>query len=267
MLSLDGEKTSLKHKVDINCDLGESYGSFKVGYDEKVMPYITSANVACGFHAGDPVVMAKTVRLAKQHNVAIGAHPGFPDLMGFGRREMKLTQEEAKNYIIYQVGALQAFAKTIGAELQHVKTHGALYNMAMKDAALAKAIVESVVAVDSKLIVFAQLKSKVAEVATKAGLRVAYEVFADRAYNSDGSLVSRKIKGAVIEDSKTVTERAIEMVKEKRVIAVNGKAIDLGEVHTICVHGDNLKAVELVKSLQKRLKKAGIEVVSVGKFV
>jgi UPF0271 protein len=257
----------LKPRVDINCDLGESYGRFKVGCDEKVMPYITSANIACGFHAGDPVVMAKTVKLAKQHDVAIGAHPGFPDLMGFGRREMKLAYEELKNLVIYQIGALQAFAKTVGVGVQHVKPHGALYNMAMTDDTLAKAFVEAVVAFDSKLIVFAQANSKVAEVAAKAGLRVAYEVFADRAYNSDGSLVSRATTGAVIENAKEVTERAIEMVKEKRAVAVDGSVVDLGEVHTICVHGDSLRAVELVKALRKRLERAGVEVVSVGRFV
>ena len=257
----------MKLKVDINCDLGESYGSFKIGHDEEVMPYITSANIACGFHAGDPMVMAYCVKLAKQHNVAIGAHPGFPDLMGFGRREMKLSGEEVRNYIIYQVGTLQAFAKAVSTGLQHVKPHGALYNMAMKDAALARAIVEGIAAFDSDLIVFAPLKSIMAEVATKAGLRAAYEVFADRAYNRDGSLVSRAVSGAVIADPKMVTERAIKMVKEKRVVAVDGKVVDLGEVHTICVHGDNLKAVALVKSLRNGLEKAGIVVVSVGKFV
>jgi len=257
----------LKLKVDLNCDLGESYGNFKVGFDRQVMPHITSANIACGFHAGDPVVMASTVKLAKQHNLAIGAHPGFPDLMGFGRREMKLTKEEATNYIIYQVGALQAFAKAAGVELQHVKPHGALYNMAMKDAVLARAIVEAISTVDSKLIIFAIAESELAKAASKVGLRVACEVFADRAYNSDGSLVPRAVTGAVIENARTVTERAVGMVKEKRVTAIDGKTVDLDEVHTICVHGDNLEAVALVKALRKGLEKAGVEVVSVGKFL
>jgi UPF0271 protein len=257
----------LKLKVDINCDLGESYGNFKIGCDEEVMPHITSANVACGFHAGDPVIMARTVKMAKQHGVAIGAHPGFPDRVGFGRREMKLSDEEVKNYTIYQVGALQAFAKTVGTSLQHVKPHGALYNMAMKDATLARAIIEGIAICDSDLRVFAQAKSEMAKVAAKAGLRVACEVFADRAYSLDGSLVSRAVSGAVIEDPKIVTERAVAMVKEKSVVAVDGKVVDLGEVHTICVHGDNLQAVALVKALRKGLEKAGISVVSVGKFV
>jgi UPF0271 protein len=257
----------LKLKVDLNCDLGESYGNFKIGFDKQVMPHITSANIACGFHAGDPVVMASTVKSAKQHNVAIGAHPGFPDLMGFGRREMKLAKEEATNYIIYQVGALQAFAKAAGVELQHVKPHGALYNMAMKDAVLAKAIVEAISTVDSKLIIFAIAESELTKAASKVGLRVACEVFADRAYNSDGSLVPRAVTGAVIEDARTVTERAVGMVQEKRVMAIDGKTLDLDEVHTICVHGDNLEAVALVKALRKGLEKAGVEIVSVGKLL
>jgi len=261
------EKTGLKLRVDVNCDLGESYGHFKTGCDEEVMSHISSANIACGFHAGDPMVMERSVKLAKQHNVAVGAHPGFPDLMGFGRREMKLSREEVKNYIIYQVGALQAFVRTVGTGLQHVKPHGALYNLAMKDTALARAIVEGITAFDSDLTVFTQAKSELAKVATKASLRVAYEVFADRAYNPDGSLVSRTVSGAVIEDPKMVAERAIKMVKEKRVVAVDGKLVDLGEVDTICVHGDNLKAVALVKSLRNGLQKAGISVVSVGKRV
>lgn len=238
-----------------------------MGFDEQVMPHITSANIACGFHAGDAVVMADTVKLAKQHNVAIGAHPGFPDLLGFGRREMRLSKEEAKNYLIYQVGALQAFTKAAGAELQHVKVHGALYNMAMKDTVLAEAIVEAVSAVDSRLIIFVVAKSALGKAAAMAGLRIAYEVFADRAYNFDGSLVSRTVAGAVIEDARTVAERAVAMVKERRVAAMNGRIVELGEVQTICVHGDNLEAVALVKALRKGLERAGIEVASVGSFL
>jgi UPF0271 protein len=257
----------LKPKVDINCDLGESYGQFKIGCDEDVMPHITSANVACGFHAGDPMVMKRSVELAKRHKVAVGAHPGFPDLMGFGRREMSLSTEEIRSYVIYQTGALQAFTKTLGMRLQHVKPHGALYNMAMKDSGLANAIAEGVVAFDRGLIVFAQAKSEMARAAGKAGLRVAYEVFSDRAYNRDGSLVSRAASGAVIEDPEIVTKRAVEMVKNKRVVAVDGKVADLGEVHTICVHGDNLKAVALVKALRKGLEAEGISVVPVGNLV
>lgn len=254
-------------KIDINCDLGESYGQFKVGHDREVMPYITSANIACGFHAGDPMVMAQTVNLAKQYKVAVGAHPGYPDLMGFGRRDMTLTKEEVKNYIIYQVGALQAFARVVGVKLEHIKPHGALYNMAADDEALSKAIIEAVDSIDAKIILFALSKSKTAKMAAEAGLRVACEVFADRAYNPDGSLASRKVPGAIIEDPKVVIERAIKMVMDGTVVAINGAVVGLGKVHTICVHGDTPTAVELVKSLKKGLIDAGIEVTSAGTFV
>jgi UPF0271 protein len=257
----------LKPKIDINCDLGESYGAFKVGNDEKIMLHITSANIACGFHAGDPVIMAQTINLAKEHNVAIGAHPGYPDLLGFGRREMQLTSEEIKNYMIYQVSALQGFAKVTGVRLQHVKPHGALYNMAVKDEKLSKAIVDAVKALNHNLIIFAPLKSALAKAAVESGLRVAYEVFADRAYNPDGSLVSRKQPNAIIQEPQKVMERAIRMVKEGTVLAVNGEVVNLGEGHTICVHGDTPTAIELAETLKKGLIKAGIDVKPVGNFI
>jgi len=257
----------LKPKIDINCDLGESYGCFKVGHDREIMPYITSANIACGLHAGDPMVMAQTVNLAKQHGVAVGAHPGYPDLMGFGRRAMELTTEEVKNHVIYQVGALQAFARAAGVDLQHIKPHGALYNMAAKDEALSKAIIEAIDSIDSKVILFAPSISITTKMAAEVGLRVAREVFADRAYNPDGSLVSRKTPDAVIEDPKVVTERAVRMIMEGTVVAVNGIVIELGKVHTICVHGDTLRAVELARSLRKGLMDSEIEVRSAGTFV
>jgi len=257
----------LKLKVDINCDLGESYGEFKVGNDAKIMPYITSANIACGFHAGDPMVMFHTVKLAKKHNVAIGAHPGFPDLMGFGRREMQLTAEEAKNYTIYQVSALEGFAKAVGVSLQHVKPHGALYNMAVKDEKLSEAIVEAVIALDRNLIIFAPSNSVLTKYATKNGLRVANEFFADRSYNPDGSLVSRKQLNAVIQEPKKVVDRVIKVVKDGTVLAANGEAIDIGRVHTICVHGDTPIAARLAEAVKRGLMKANIEVKCVGSFI
>jgi UPF0271 protein len=257
----------LKLKIDINCDLGESYGEFKVGNDAEIMPHITSANIACGFHAGDPMVMAHTINLAKKHNVAIGAHPGFPDLVGFGRREMQLTAEEAKNYTIYQVGALEGFAKTVGASLQHVKPHGALYNMAVKDEKLSKAIVEAVVALDRNLIFFAPPNSALARVAAKNGLRVAYEFFADRSYNPDGSLILRKQPNAIIQEPKKVVERVVKVVKDGTVLAVNGEFLDMGRVHTICVHGDTSTAVELAEVIKRELMKVGFEVKRVGSFI
>jgi UPF0271 protein len=257
----------LKPRIDINCDLGESYGVFKVGNGEKIMPHITSANIACGFHAGDPMTMAQTINLAKKHNVAIGAHPGYPDLLGFGRRKMQLTLEEVKNYTIYQVSALQGFARTAGVSLQHVKPHGALYNTAAKDEKLSKAIMDAVKALNRNLIIFAPLNSAFAKVAVEGGLRVAYEVFADRAYNPDGSLVSRKHPNAIIQEPQKVMERAIKMVKEGTVLAINGEVVNLGEVHTICVHGDTPTAIELAKALKKGLIKAGINVKPVGSFI
>ncbi len=257
----------LKLKVDINCDLGESYGSFKVGSDTQIMKYITSANVACGFHAGDPVTIEQTITTAKKHNVAVGAHPGYPDLMGFGRREMQLTGTEARNYVIYQVSALQGFAKVAGISIQHVKPHGAMYNTALKNEELAKAIAEAVKELNRGLIIFAPRKSAMAKEAAKAGLRVAYEFFADRAYNMDGSLVSRKQFNALIEEPAKVVARAVRAVKENVVEAVNGETVELGEVHTICVHGDTPAAVKLVEALHKGLTKAGVEVKPVSDFI
>jgi UPF0271 protein len=257
----------LRIRIDINCDLGESYGEFKVGNDAEIMPHITSANVACGFHAGDPVTMAQTVNLAKKHKVAVGAHPGFPDLMGFGRREMQLTSEEAKNYVIYQINALQGFANIANLSLQHVKPHGALYNRAVKDEKLSKATIEAIKAVDNNLIVFAPPNSTLARIAAKNGLRVAYEFFADRAYNSDGSLVSRKQLNAIVHEPKKVIERVARAVSERAILAIDGEVVNLGEVHTVCVHGDTPNAVELAKSLKKGLVKKGIDVKPVGSFI
>jgi len=257
----------LKVQIDVNCDLGESYGHFKVGYDAEIMPFITSANVACGFHGGDPNVMAETVELARRNGVAVGAHPGYPDLMGFGRREMGLSKEEVKNIVVYQVGALEAFAKAAGVELQHVKPHGALYNAAAANEGYSEAVIEALKAIDPKLIMFALANSGLAKMAVEAGLRVAYEVFADRAYNSDGTLVSRGLRGSVIEAPRLVAERAVKMVKEKKVVAVDGRTVEFDGVHTICVHGDTLNAVDLAKYLRKALASAGIELVPVSRLV
>jgi len=257
----------LKARIDVNCDLGESYGHFKVGCDAEIMPFITSANVACGFHGGDPNVMAETVELARRNGVAVGAHPGYPDLMGFGRREMELSKEEVKNIVVYQVGALKAFTKAAGVKLQHVKPHGALYNAVATNEDYSEAVIEALKAIDPELILFAPANSGLAKMAVKAGLRVAYEVFADRAYNSDGTLVSRGLQGSVIEDSELVAERAVKMVKKRKVMAVDGKTVEFAEVHTICVHGDTLNAVELAKSLRKALTSARIELVPISRLM
>lgn len=257
----------MRLKIDINCDLGESYGEFKIGNDAEIMPYITSANVACGFHAGDPMVMAQTINIAKKYNVAVGAHPGFPDLVGFGRREMQLTAEEVENYVIYQVSALKGFAKAVGKTLQHVKPHGALYNMVVKNEKLSIAIVEAVLALDNNLMVFAPPNSALAECAAKSGLRVAYEFFADRGYNSDGSLVSRRQPNAIIQDPKKVVERVIKVVEGGTVLAVNGEVVDIGKVHTVCVHGDTPASVSLARAIKRGLVRADIEVKHVGSFI
>ncbi|AAL81396.1 LamB/YcsF family protein [Pyrococcus furiosus DSM 3638] len=253
-------------KVDLNSDLGESFGRYKLGLDDEVMKYITSANVACGWHAGDPLVMRKTVRLAKKNNVQVGAHPGYPDLMGFGRRYMKLTPEEARNYILYQIGALYAFVKAEGLELQHVKPHGALYNAMVKEEDLARAVIEGILDFDKRLIVVTLAGSRVVEIAREMGARVAQEGFADRAYNPDGTLVPRSRPGAVIEDKEEIAERVISMVKDGGIRAINGEWIEL-EVDTICVHGDNPKAVEITAYIRRRLEEEGVKVLPMGDFI
>lgn len=257
----------MKLKIDLNCDLGESFGNFKVGHDAEIMPFITSANIACGFHAGDPVVIAQTVKLAKENRVAIGAHPGFPDLMGFGRRDMSLSKEEVRNVVIYQIGALKAFAETACMNLQHVKPHGALYNAATRNEGYANAIIDAIEAINPKLVVFALANSKMAKMAAEAGLRVAHEVFADRAYNPDGNLVSRKAAGAVIENRNLVAKRVVSIVKKKSVKAIDGHTVEFDEVHTICVHGDTSNALELTKAVKKSLLAADVEVAPVGTFI
>lgn len=250
------------YKVDLNSDLGESFGNYKLGLDEDVLKYISSANIACGWHAGDPLVMDKTVELAYKANVAIGAHPGFPDLMGFGRREMKVTKEEAKSYIKYQVGALWAFLQSRGLKMQHVKPHGGLYNMAAKDAELAMAIAEGIYEVDKNLILMGLANSEMTKAGLAVGLKVANEVFADRAYNPDGTLVSRKLEGSMIHDRDLAISRVVRMVTEGKVQAITGEDIDI-KADSICVHGDNPKAVEFVNSIRKALEAEGVKIVSV----
>lgn len=257
----------MKFHVDMNCDLGEGYGAFRVGNDAEVMQHITSANVACGFHGGDPVTMARTVGLAKRYGIAVGAHPGYPDLMGFGRREMQLTREEVKSYTLYQMGSLQAFATASGINLQHMKPHGALYNLAAKHGKTSEGIVEAIREFDDRMIVFAPPKSVLATVAANAGLRVALEFFADRAYNPDGSLMSRMQPYSIITEPKKLVERAVRALEDKSVLAVDGQVISLGEVHTICVHGDTDNAVRLVETLRKGLIKAGVDVKPVSDFI
>lgn len=247
--------------VDLNSDLGESFGNYTIGMDEEILKFVSSANVACGWHAGDPMVMEKTVALAKEFGTAVGAHPGFPDLMGFGRRNMAVTPEEAKAYVKYQLGALQAFAKAHGVKIQHVKPHGALYNMAAVDEKLAKAMCEAVYEVDKDIIFMGLAGSKMITAAEETGLKAASEVFADRAYNDDGTLVSRKLPGAVIKDKDLAIQRVVRMVKEGKVESINGKDIDI-KADSICVHGDNPKALEFVKNIRETLEKEGVTISS-----
>ncbi len=253
-------------KVDLNSDLGESFGRYKLGLDEEVMKYITSANVATGWHAGDPLVMRKTVRLAKEKGVAVGAHPGYPDLLGFGRRYMKLSKEEARNYLLYQIGALHAFAKAEGLELQHVKPHGALYNALVKEDELARAVIKGIADFDKNLIFVTLSGSRVAEIAEEMGVKVAHEVFADRAYNPDGTLVPRSKPGAVIENREEIVERVVSMIKDGGVRTIDGEWVEL-KVDTICVHGDNPRAVEIAAHVRKALEGEGVKVVPMREIV
>jgi UPF0271 protein len=250
-------------RIDINSDVGESFGAYTVGRDAALMSSITSANVAAGFHAGDPSVLRETIRLAKAHGVAVGAHPGFPDLVGFGRREMKVTAPDAENLVLYQVAAVAGVAAAEGLKLQHVKPHGALFNMAVKSRALAAAIARAVAAFDRTLILFGLPDSEILAAGRAAGLRVAAEVFADRAYEPDGSLVSRNTPGAVIHDAAAVISRALTMVRERRVDAIDGAPVTLVS-DTICIHSDTPGADDLAIRLHAALDAAGIAVKAIG---
>ena len=249
--------------MDLNCDMGESFGTYELGYDELAMPYVTSINVACGFHASDPDNMAKTVLLAKKHGVAVGAHPGYPDLVGFGRRSMALTPEEVKNAVIYQIGALDAFCKAAGVRLQHVKVHGALYNNAEKDLTVATAIAKAIKAVDPSLYMLCLANSQMGVAAKQEGVPFVEEAFADRAYTEEGSLVSRKVEGSVIHDINEVVTRVVRMVTEKTVVAITGKVIPI-QAQTICVHGDTPGAVDMVKAIRAALEKEKVKLRAFG---
>jgi UPF0271 protein len=246
--------------------MGESFGHYKLGLDEEIIKYISSANIGCGFHGGDPLVMRKTVKMAKERGVGIGAHPGLPDLVGFGRRLMDVSPLEVRNDVLYQIGSLYAFARAEGTQLQHVKPHGALYNVAAQDEKLGRAVIEAIGEFDRDLILVGLAGSRLLGLARKMGLKVASEAFADRAYNSDGSLVSRRLRHAVITDRETVVSRAIQMVMNQKVISVDGEPIEV-KVDTICLHGDNPEAVQLARTLRARLEEAGISVVPMGKFL
>jgi len=250
-------------RIDINSDVGESFGAYHIGHDAGLMRSITSANVAAGFHAGDPSVLRQTIRTAKEHGVAVGAHPGFPDLVGFGRRELNVSAREAEDFVLYQVAAVAGVAAAEGVGLQHVKPHGALFNMAVHNAELSAAIARGVAAFDKRLILFGLPGSEILKAGRAAGLRVVAEVFADRAYEPDGTLASRKKPGTVIHDAETVVARAVRMVTEKNVVAIDGSIVAL-EADTICVHGDTPGSDDLAARIRAGLEKAGVTVRSLG---
>lgn len=243
--------------IDLNCDMGEAFGNYSMPDDEILMDYITSANIACGYHAGDPEVMQRTVNMAIKKGVAIGAHPGLPDLQGFGRREIKITANEAYQITLYQIGALHAFVKAAGGKLHHVKAHGALYNMAAKDTALARAIVQAVHDFDPALILYGLAGSEMIKAAQQSGLTTASEVFADRTYQDDGSLTPRSQKNAIITNEQQSVKQVLMMVKEQKVISVNNKTVAL-KADTLCLHGDGAHAVDFAKLINQKLKQEGI---------
>jgi UPF0271 protein len=252
--------------IDINCDMGESFGAYTIGMDSEVIRYISSANIACGFHAGDPGVMNRTVRLAKENGVGIGAHPGYPDLAGFGRRNMDCMPDEVRDYVIYQIAALRGFCALHSVKLQYVKPHGSLYNMCVGNEPLSRAVAEAIASVDPELlwVTLGGAQAGLAQkIAAAAGLRVVFEAFPDRAYTADGKLAPRKLPGAVITDPKLAAEQALRMAKEGRVIAMDGTVIEM-EVHTLCVHGDNPSAVDHVRKIRQMLEAEGLRIVPLG---
>ncbi len=249
-------------KIDLNCDMGESFGAYKIGMDESVIKYITSANIACGWHAGDSLVMDKTVKMAVEHGVGVGAHPGYPDLLGFGRRNMDCTADEIRSYVISQVGALQAFCTVHGTRLQHVKPHGALYLTAVANETVARAVAEAIVSVNPDLLYVALAGAKgemVRRIGNEAGLKTVFEAFPDRAYTPEGNLVSRREPGAVIKDPAKVAERALRMATKGIVIAIDGSSVKL-EAQTLCVHGDTPSALDLVRNIRETLEAEGVAV-------
>jgi UPF0271 protein len=252
--------------IDLNCDMGESSGAYRLGMDDEVIRHITSANIACGWHAGDPLVMERTVGQAVAYGVGVGAHPGYPDLLGFGRRNLDCTPAEVRAYMIYQIGALQGFCRAHGTRLRHVKPHGALYLTAVENEAVARAVAEAILRVDPGLMFVALAGAKgrvMQQVGRNLGLKVAYEAFPDRAYTPEGTLAPRSQPGAVIKDPALVAERALRMATEGRIVAVDGTLLEI-EAQTLCVHGDNPAAVELVRSIRETLEAAGVKVAPMG---
>jgi UPF0271 protein len=253
------DPTSPAIRTDLNADCGESFGAYSIGQDAALMPLITSANIACGFHGGDPDVMDATVKLALAHNVTPGAHPGYPDLVGFGRRELKATPIEIENFVLYQIGALSAFAKANHSRLAHVKPHGALYNTAAKDIEIARAIGRAILRFDPSLVYVGLANSAMIQAARELGLPFAREGFCDRAYEADGSLRSRRLAGAVHSDPAQAAAQALKLAREHSVTTFTGEIITL-EVDTLCIHGDNPNAVEIARAVRETLVRHGIQI-------
>jgi UPF0271 protein len=251
--------------IDLNSDMGESYGAYTMGADEEVLRWVTSANVACGWHGGDPAVMRRTVERAKGLGVHVGAHPSYPDLLGFGRRVMQITRQEARDYILYQIGALRAFAEAVGVRLQHVKPHGAIYNAAVRDRELSLGIAEGVADAGGDLILVGLPDSELVRAGRELGLRVAREAFGDRAYNEDGTLVSRRMAGSLITAPDTVAERVLGMTRGT-LLAITGKEIRI-EADTVCLHGDTPGAGGIARRVRERLEAAGVTPRAMGEFV
>ena len=244
-------------RIDLNCDMGESYGAWKMGADAEVMPHISSANIACGFHGGDPATIRKTVRLALDHGVAIGAHPSLPDIQGFGRRPMKISPQDMYDLVVYQAGAVEGFARAAGGRLHHIKCHGALYNMAANDEALSEAMVRAARDLGCMLYVLSQSRNY--EIARRAGVRVLAEVFADRGYTDQGTLSPRDQPGAMIEDAAKAVKQALAMVEEGTVTSLNGKRVPV-VAETICLHGDQPGAAAFAVALRKAFQERNISV-------
>ncbi len=245
------------NKFDFNCDMGESYGAWTMGNDKAIMPYVTSVNIACGFHGGDAHIMRKTVASAIKHKINIGAHPGLNDLPGFGRRAFPVSPEQAYDLVVVQVGALAAVAKTQGARLHHVKTHGALYNMAANNNALSQAIAQAVLDVDDTLVLYALANSRQAHIAQEMGLQVAHEVFADRSYQDDGTLTPRGMPGAIISDPQQAIQQLVTMLEKGHVITLSGKQVPI-RADTLCIHGDQPDAAHFARQIHETLKRQGL---------
>ncbi len=253
-------------KIDLNADIGEGFGHYKMGDDEALMDIITSANIACGFHAGDPVIMDRTIRLAAARGIDIGAHVGFPDMLGFGRRVIQADPAELARYVVYQLGALEGLARAAGCQVTHMSFHGALGNMAAADDALAEPLIEAIAEFDRKLIISVSTNTAIERAALRHGLRCATAFLADRAYDDEGALVSRKLKGAVIEDKDAVLQRVIELLREGSIRSINGKTLPM-PVKQILVHGDTPGAVALARSIRQAIEDAGGSVEPVARLV